>query len=380
MAVYKLFPVKDATLYSGTPDINTGLDQITELSNTNTIGGALTNASVVRFLTAFDQTQINNIFSNNIGSSQWQANLKCYLANGSGVTSNTNIFVNPLAQDWDNGTGTYSDSPATTNGVSWKWRTYLSSSAWTSSNYGPYITASFQSSNPGGGTWYTGSSNTSVTSSNIQVTQSLNTTSIKDLNINVTDIVKLWNSSSISNYGFIVRLDPNLEFNSSASAEPNLKYFSVDTHTIYPPQLEIKWNDFYWNTGSSTQTIINNNQLYISLEENPGVYYPDSINRFNLNVRPKYPPRVYQTASEYLTNYYLPTASCYAVKDLDTNEYVIDFDTTYTKLNADGQCNYFTLYMNGLEPERYYKILIKTILNGSTLILDNNYYFKIING
>jgi hypothetical protein len=379
MAVYKLFPVKDATLYSGVPNTNTGLDQIIELSNTNTIGGILTNASVVRFLTAFDQTQINNIFSTNISSSQWQANLKCYLANGSGVTSNTNIFVNPLAQNWDNGTGTYSDSPATTNGVSWKWATYLSGSSWTSSNFGPYITASFQSSNPGGGIWYTGSSNTSVVSSNIQTTQSFDVTSIKDLNVNVTDIVKLWNSSSISNYGFIVRLDPNLEFNPSASAEPNLKYFSVDTHTIYPPQLEIKWNDFYWNTGSSIQTIINNNQLYISLAENPGTYYPDSINRFNLNIRPKYPPRVYQTASEYLTNYYLPTASYYAVKDLDTNEYVIDFDTTYTKLNADNQCNYFTLYMNGLEPERYYKILIKTVLNGSTLILDNDYYFKIIN-
>jgi lipopolysaccharide biosynthesis glycosyltransferase len=44
------------------------------------------------------------------------------------------------------------------------------------------------------------------------------------------DIVKLWNSSSISNYGFIVRLDPSLEFNPSASAEHNLKYllFSFD--------------------------------------------------------------------------------------------------------------------------------------------------------
>jgi hypothetical protein len=36
--------------------------------------------------------------------------------------------------------------------------------------------------------------------------------------------------------------------------------------------------------------------------------------------------------------------------------------------------------MSGLEPERYYKILIKTIINGATIISDDNYYFKVING
>ena len=36
--------------------------------------------------------------------------------------------------------------------------------------------------------------------------------------------------------------------------------------------------------------------------------------------------------------------------------------------------------MNGLEPERYYKVVIKTIYDGQTIIVDNNNYFKIING
>jgi len=36
--------------------------------------------------------------------------------------------------------------------------------------------------------------------------------------------------------------------------------------------------------------------------------------------------------------------------------------------------------MNGLEPERFYSILIKTTINGSTMVFDDNYYFKIING
>jgi hypothetical protein len=36
--------------------------------------------------------------------------------------------------------------------------------------------------------------------------------------------------------------------------------------------------------------------------------------------------------------------------------------------------------MNGLEPERYYKILIQTTLNGSTIVFDDDYTFKVING
>jgi hypothetical protein len=36
--------------------------------------------------------------------------------------------------------------------------------------------------------------------------------------------------------------------------------------------------------------------------------------------------------------------------------------------------------MNGLEPERYYQILVQTNVNGNTIIKDENYYFKVVNG
>ena len=36
--------------------------------------------------------------------------------------------------------------------------------------------------------------------------------------------------------------------------------------------------------------------------------------------------------------------------------------------------------MNGLEPERNYKILVKTNIAGNTIILDEDYYFKVVNG
>ena len=160
-----------------------------------------------------------------------------------------------------------------------------------------------------------------------------------------------------------------------------MQFYSVDTNTIYPPELEFKWDD-YSNvlTGSLSSSIVSTTNLVSSLAENPGEFFPSSINRFRLNVAPKYPVRTWTTASLFTGVNFLPTQSYYAVKDLDTNEFVVDYDTTYTKISSDSDGNYFDVYMNGLEPERYYKILVKTNINGSTLILDDDYYFKVING
>jgi hypothetical protein len=44
----------------------------------------------------------------------------------------------------------------------------------------------------------------------------------------------------------------------------------------------------------------------------------------------------WSTSSLYTKQYYLPSGSSYyAIKDLDTDEYVVDFDSNYTRLSAD---------------------------------------------
>lgn len=120
--------------------------------------------------------------------------------------------------------------------------------------------------------------------------------------------------------------------------------------------------------------------MFVSLDNNPGTFRSESVNRFRLNVREQFPIRTFQTSSLYTTNKHLNNESLYAIKDLDTNEFVINFDSNFTKISCDPNGNYFDIYMNGLEPERYYKILIKTTINGSTIVKDEDYYFKVING
>ena len=382
MAVYKLFPIKDASIYSFYPFMNSGIDAVNQISNLNI--SVDTSPQVARIITEFSQEEIEDTINNKISGSQWTANFRQFIATAQGIVESMFVEVYPAGSYWWNGSGMYLDVPMTTDGCSWASPAFEGSGlGWPMSGSdaaGNQVTGSY---NPnfapvGGGTWFP----------NYVASQSFDTRSDKDLNIEVKEIVDKWYSSSIvypstsslPNYGFLTKFESAAEFNSNPQIQPVMQFYSVDTNTIYPPQLEFKWVDYQTVlTGSATGSILNTTNIVSSLAENPGKFTPQGVNRFRFNVAPKYPPRVWTTSSLYTSVNYLPTESYYGVKDLDTNEFVIDFDETYTKLSSDSQGNYFDLYMNGLEPERYYKILVKTKLKGSTMVLDDNYYFKVVN-
>ena len=383
MAVYKLFPSKDASIYSFYPVMNTGIDSIIEIGNLNVNYDPV--PQVFRFLVQFDQSEIEDVIDNKIGGTNFSSSLKCFIATAQGVIAQTDLEVYAISGSWNNGSGTYLDSPFTTNGVSWVYRTFAGGGEWATSSYSPYVTGSDIANFRGGGTWYTGSNDPNHTK--LTPTQSFDYRTTKDLNVNVSDIVKVWYSSSnsiggytnIQNNGFIVKWENAIEFNTSDAVQPIMQFYSVDTNTIYPPCLEIKWNDQVFNAGNLSPITTSN--FYASLDNNPGIFYTDSVNRFGINVREDFPTRTFQTSSIYTNNKYLNSGSLYAIKDLDTNEFVVDFDPNFTKISCDPiKGNYFDVYMNGLEPERYYKILIQTTISGSTVVKDDNYYFKIVNG
>jgi hypothetical protein len=373
MAIFKIYPSKDATIYSLYPSMNAGRDEIIEASTTVTSDFS-TNLQTSRILIAFSDDEINDIINNKISGSNWDVNLRLFASTITGLKSDSFIYIHPISGSWNMGTGKYLDSPQTTDGVSWEWRDYSGSMRWSTGSYNPNVTASF-SNVPGGGTYYSASS---LPGYNFPTTQSFSFYDDKDINVSVKDIIELWYSGSFDNNGFL--LHQNNEFVDNVNQQVQLKYFSIDTNTIYPPQLEFKWVDYVYNTGSSTNTTISTDQLYVKLTNNRGTYYSGSIQRFRVDCRPKYPTRVFQTSSIYTTNYFLPQASYYAIKDLDTNEFIVDFDSLYTQVSADSDGNYFDVYMNGLEPERYYQILIKTTISGSTLIIKDDNFFKVVNG
>ena len=363
MAVYKIFPEKSATLYSFYPTKNTGLDEILELSTFLSINNS---NEVSRILVKFPSDQITDIITNLVSGSNYDAYIKLYLANASSIPVNYTIYSHPISGSWEKGTGRLGNVPETTDGASWDFRNYDSGSPWFGVSFPTNTTGSYSGTNTGGGLWYTASS--------YESTQSFTPALTKDIELKVSNTVKAWFTSSINNEGFIIKHSPSLEFTSQSYFET--KYFSNNTHTIYPPCLEIKWNDY---TFTSSLSIASNDKIVATLDNNKNEYQQDSVQKFRINVRDQYPTRTFSTSSVYLTNKLLPVQSYYSIVDLDTEEIIVDYDTVYTKISADSTGNYFTVYINGLEPERYYKILIKSIFtNKETIILDDNYYFKVI--
>ena len=174
MAVYKLFPLKDASMYAFYPFMNTGIDPIIEVGNLNVNINPV--PQVFRYVIEFDQSEIEDIIDNKVGTGKtFASGLKAYIANAQGVIFDTNLEIYPISGSWNNGSGTYLDSPFTVNGVSWRARNFSASAAsgaeyWNLNvpSYAPYVTSSWSSSMEGGGTWYTGSNdpnNTNVATS-----------------------------------------------------------------------------------------------------------------------------------------------------------------------------------------------------------------------
>jgi len=342
MAVYKIFPSKDATLYSEYPTANSGLDEILEIAGYEDLSGT---GQTARALLQFSSEDINFVVSSLVSGS-YSASLKMHLADATELPLEFSLQAYPVSSSWDNGKGKFRDVPVDISGVSWNRAT--STRSWNTPG-GDYLTIS-------------GS------------TQTINLNSTLDLDIDVTDAINSQYINEIQNYGLLIKLEDTYEGYTTSSIK--LKYFSRDTNTIYPPVLEIKWDDSSYSTGSLS--VLNNSNAIISIKNNTDRYTAEDKIRFRIAARPKFPARVFTTSSVYLTNYALPSGSYWAIEDAYTGDVVVDFDTQCTKISCDLTGPYFDVYMGGLQQERYYKLLVKTNIDGSSVVVDGNSIFKIV--
>ena len=367
MAVYKIFASADSSIYSRFPAKNTGLDEILEVSvKNNTVdpynslaGGTpiIGSDDIRRSLVKFSDSDLVILKGYSTGS--WKSYLTLYLADAENLKEDYTLEIRQVSQSWKMGTGKFVDAPEVRNGVNWydpnqynvAFNSWINSSSF-------YLVS-------GGGSW-----------TNNYATQSFGVSDNKDICANVTNIVTTWFNSTLPNNGFIIKHPAAVENTSGSYVVIN--YFSNDTHTIYPPTLDIRWDDSVYISGSLS--LITNNDFVLTVGNNIGTYKWDStVYKFRINARDKYPARVFTTSSLYTTNKRLPSSSYWGLQDIKSNDMIVDFDKNYTKISCDGTSSYFNMYMNGLEPDRFYKILIKTELaSGEVLDVDNNITFKVV--
>lgn len=366
MAFYRFYPSSDTTIYSESPLANTGLDEILELASYRDVSNT---GQLSRILLKYDIQEINSIIQSYAPSTPVSASLNLTLADAYDLPLNFNIEVFPLSQSWDMGRGKYADVPLDITGASWKNRLANRSGSWNVTASVPDVTSSFYNMEQGGGSWYY-----QVSGSDIICSSSFSPRSNLDTDIDITKIVNLHLSGSIPNNGIIVKLQESVE--EETTSDTRLRYFSIDTNTIYPPFVEIRWNDFVYATGSLN--VLTSSISDIKITNNKGTYMGEEKIKFRLFCRPKYPTRTFTTSSIYTINHALPTSTYWALKDEHSKDVIVNFNS-FNKVSCDSKGPYFTMYMNTLQPERYYRLLIKTELDGSEVIVDSkDNIFKVL--
>ena len=381
MAHYFIFPEKDTTIYAHPTRtvLNTGIDEILTLRDEES--SIDLNYYPSRMLIQFKQSEINHVLSNIIGLSDtslptYSASLNLYQTEHKELSIDQHLEVFAISGSWNNGTGRFNNIPTISDGCSWLYRDGSPEAIsndelgtkWATENLTSGATASFIAASPGGGTWYTGS--------DYNVSRSYGYGDDLDLSFDVTQIIKTFITESTPNDGFLIKRANSQEH--TAIDDGELNFFSMDTHTIFPPYLDISWDDSLYDTGSATgSAILKTGEIFTTLRNNKGSYKTIEEPKFRLNVRELYPTRKFATSSNYLDVKYFTSKSSYSLVDYATEETLIPFGE-HSKLSADSEGMYFKMYMNGLQEERYYKFLFKHENEDGIEVYDNDYYFKVV--
>lgn len=377
--MYRIFYAeRDTTLYEKYPEQNTGIDQILELtkiaSGSKLNGIIQTNQYNTRVLIDFGSEittlsssittgEIPNIANHPLSSS---IHLNLRAADASDLLRSYTLHAFPVSESWTNGNGYLADDPVQKYGASWYYRTSDDIGDYWKTNSGSGELGTTETAN-GGGTYITGSG--------FEATQSFQNQS-PDIRMDVSNIVQKWIETSASNNGFIIKRPYADEI--SGEVLGNLKFFSRESHTIFVPRLEVMWNDTTFTNTSSTQI---SSDTYVPYFKNiKAEYRRTGIAKFRIGVRPEFPNKAYQTESFYLTGERLPTSSFYSIIDSVTNETLIPFDVTGSKIDCDVNGSFFKLRMDSFMPERFYKIMLKIERDGGDDIQTfDDFYFKVVN-
>ena len=371
-----IFPTQDTWISSGSSTItgesfkdqNFGRDQILEVKkdffnnsfNFNT--RALVNFSGTEFTELSKSIADGTIPSPQTGSvvgSKFY--LRLYEAEGNAeLTEEYKLAIQPISESWTEGTGKFGDNPKNTNGCSFNNR-----------------------KNPIGGnslTW----SNAGTSVLSVSQSEQTFTNQSPDTEVEVTNMVNMWLEGQYSNYGMLIRFSGSQETDSETFG--HLKFFSRNTHTIFSPKLEVRWDDHLPCTGSNTGSMteltmsgLADNFLYMQgLRES---YKVGERVKFRVGARKRYIQKTFSTSVQTVTGSFITEGSgSYAIKDVATDEFIVPFEdsssVSYTKLSCDSDSNYFIQYLDGFYPDRVYKILLKLKYDdGQEQVFDDDFEF-----
>ena len=395
-----IYSSKDSWIAETSSSQNFGNDEILEIRkefNTKETGSKP--VGFTRALVQFDLTEISKSIVKGDIKTNAEYYLRMYSTEVSALPATYTLAVNAMSQSWEEGTGKFSSNPIGQDGVTWGHRdkrqaelswSYIEDRASSGS-------ISTEGGLKGGGAYFTGSG--------FEASQSFSYEST-DVNMNITNIVKKWLSGStynstpdvwstgdnvllggIPNYGLILRYTSSMESTSSTD-RGKLKFFSRNTHTIYPPKLEVRWDDHIgppnYTSSFTALDMTGNVDNHIYMKSLRPEYKETEVVKFRVGSRKKYIDKTVSTTYQTVTGSYIAdTSGSYSIVDIITGETIVPFedkqDNTYSYLSLDSGSMYFKQDLNTFQPNRIYKILIKVKYNdGQEIIYDDDFEFKVV--
>jgi len=380
---YFIFPSQDTWISSGSnkvtgtsfTDQNFGKDQILEIKKEfYNLSYDHSTRALIQFNLTDLQTKITQSL---IPSASAKYSLRLYEAEGNQELSQEyKLIAHPISGSWDEGVGKFGDNPKVTNGCSWEYR-------FNKPNSTPIEWRDINNTRVYGGTFY--SSSIAIAGNATSPTSGSQTFSYQspDIDIDVTDIVNHWLDGRIPNNGLLLKFSGSQETDDKTFGQ--LKFFSSDTHTIYSPRLEVKWDDHKGystdETGSmSVLDLSGGTDIHLYMKGLRDYYRETDKVKFRVGARKRYVTKTFSDSYSVnsLTGSYIAEGSgSYSIIDTATGETIVPF-SAHTSMSVDTTSNYFIQYMNGFHPDRVYRILYKLKYNdGQEIIYDEDFDFKI---
>lgn len=382
MALKRLIPLQDTFIVSGS-EYNYGADEILELGCTD-YGDRLS-----RILIQFSTDQLKDYV--NTVEGEYKAILHLNISEAKNLPTTFSIIASDLSQAWAEGIGRVGD--LNTEGATWEYTGLRDSenipiswdtpgtSIWSAFDGGFAIQGSILNILDGGrsiigsieqtvdgGTSYWDTGSIRFYGQELMCSKNLFT----DLNLDITAAVRDWvEGVPETNKGLILRFGNEME---CLNYGARLSFYSSETHTVYRPYLEIKWNDSTYEPEGLTEC----RDFYGTFANNlRNEYTVGDIAKVNLTVKDPYAPRIWSTGSIYQPTHILPSSSYWGIKDEYTNEMIINFDPIATQISTNVSGSFFILDTANLEPERYYRLLVQVQKGSQKVIVDNKNVFRV---
>lgn len=143
----------------------------------------------------------------------------------------------------------------------------------------------------------------------------------------------------------------------------------------------------YTSSVQMTSSVFNNLDIErpfsLNLQSLQPQYRAGDVIKICIFGRKKYPQKFFGRSTQqeqYMIPEVLPTSSFFALKDNQTDEIVLNFDS-YTQISCEYPLgNFFYLDTTGLPQERYYRVLIQVNDSKSSYTIDTGKTFKIVRG